>query len=116
MTYEDLIKDLCDVIKESENNATQIYEIFENINEAVDSYEIIEHEKNKIKSKVSTAFGLLQHQDLYRQKIEKVVNHVCDRNSIDKTQFNLAASAKNIDSEDNISEDELAALISSMQK
>lgn len=58
----------------------------------------------------------MQHQDLHRQKIERVVNYVCEKNDIDKSQYNLAPSAKNIDNtDDNISEDELEALIKQMQ-
>ncbi|OQA71307.1 MAG: hypothetical protein BWY33_02050 [Candidatus Dependentiae bacterium ADurb.Bin246] len=53
---------------------------------------------------------------MHRQKIERVVNFVCDKNDIDKAQYNLAPSAKTIDAtEDSLSEDELAALIQSMQ-
>lgn len=115
MKYEELIRELCDVIKESENNAALIYENLENINASVDGFDLIEHDKNKVKNEVSNALGLLQHQDLHRQKIERVVNFVCDKNNIDKSQYNIASSAKSIDSDDNMSEDELEALIKQMQ-
>jgi len=115
MKYEELIKELCDVIKESENNAAQIYEQLEFIDETVEGFDIIEHEKGKIKNKVSDALGLLQHQDMYRQKIERVVNYVCEHNNIDKSQYNLASSAKSIGSEDNMDADELEALIKQIQ-
>ena len=65
---------------------------------------------------MSNIYGLLQRQDLHRQKIERVVNFVCDKNDIDKTQYNLAPSAKNIDScEDTLCDDEIEALIKQMQ-
>ena len=65
---------------------------------------------------ISSIYGLLQNQDLHRQKIERVVNFVCEKNNIDKTQYNLAPSAKNIDSsEDTLSADELESLIKQMQ-
>jgi hypothetical protein len=116
MKYEELIVELCDVIKESENNALAIYNNLELINEKVNSLSILEHEKEKINSSISESLGLLQHQDLYRQKIERVVNFVCEHNNIDKTQYGFAASAKNIDSSDEIlNDDELAALIKEMQ-
>jgi hypothetical protein len=116
MKYEELIAQLCDVIKESENNALAIYNNLEAINDKVNSLSILEHEKEKINSKVSESLGLLQHQDLYRQKIERVVNFVCEYNNIDKTQYGFAPSAKNIDASDDIlSEDELEALIKQMQ-
>ena len=116
MKYEELIAELCDVIKESENNASLLYEKLEYINESVNSFDIIQHNKSKVNDKVSEALGLLQHQDLYRQKIERVVNFVCEHNNIDKSKFNLAPSAKNIEaSDDNMSDAELEELIKQMQ-
>lgn len=116
MKYEELIAELCDVIKESENNALEIYNNLEFINDKVANLSILDNEKEKINSKISQSLGLLQHQDLHRQKIERVVNFVCEHNNIDKTQYGFAASAKNIDSSDDIlNEDELAELIKQMQ-
>jgi hypothetical protein len=116
MQYQELIAELCDVIKDSENNALAIYNNLESINEKVNTLSILEHEKEKINSKVSESMGLLQHQDLYRQKIERVVNFVCEHNNIDKEQYGFASSAKNIDSSSEVlNDDELAALIKEMQ-
>ncbi|AXH09235.1 hypothetical protein CP960_01875 [Malaciobacter halophilus] len=116
MKYEELIKELCDVIKESETNASKIYEDFEYLQESIESMSISLREKEKLTDKISNSLGLLQHQDLHRQKIERVVNFVCEKNHIDKSQYNLASSAKNIDNtEDNMSEEELEALIKQMQ-
>ncbi|MGA1941002.1 hypothetical protein [Arcobacter sp. YIC-310] len=115
MKYEELIHELCDVIKQTENNATLIYENLQNISDLTDNLSVIEHDKNRINSQVSDAMGHLQHQDLYRQRIEKVVNFVCEKHDIDKSQYNIANSAKNIDSDDNLSEEELEALIKQMQ-
>jgi hypothetical protein len=116
MTYEELVTQLCEVIKESEINAQIIYDNTESIEETIGSLDIPLDKKNKIISKISDIFGLLQHQDLHRQKIERVVNYVCEKNDIDKSQYNLAPSAKNIDScEDMLSNDELEALIKQMQ-
>jgi len=116
MQYEELIAELCEVIKESENNALSIYNNLEFINDKVNNLSILGSEKEKINSKVSESLGLLQHQDLHRQKIERVVNFVCEHNDIDKTKYGFAASAKNIDSSDDIlNDDELEALIKQMQ-
>ena len=116
MKYEELIAQLCEVIKESENNAQVIYDNTEMIDNIVNESEIPLHKKEKIGELISNIYGLLQSQDLHRQKIERVVNFVCDKNDIDKAQYNLAPSAKTIDAtEDSLSEDELAALIQSMQ-
>ena len=116
MSYEELIAQLCEVIKESEINAQLIYDNTESIEDMINNLELPLHKKDKVVNKISDIFGLLQHQDLHRQKIERVVNFVCDKNDIDKAQYNLAPSAKTIDAtEDSLSEDELAALIQSMQ-
>ena len=116
MTYEELIAQLCEVIKESEINAQIIYDNTEVIEEIINSSELSFDKKDKITNKISEIFGLLQHQDLHRQKIERVVNFVCEKNDIDKNQYNLAPSAKNIDScEDTLCDDEIEALIKQMQ-
>ena len=115
MKYEELIAQLCEVIKESENNAQIIYDNAEMIDNIVNELEIPLHKKEKIGDLVSTIYGLLQSQDLHRQKIERVVNFVCEKNDIDKSQYNLAPSAKNIASDDMLSEDELELLIKQMQ-
>ncbi|AXX86665.1 hypothetical protein [Malaciobacter marinus] len=116
MKYEELIKELCDVIKESEIHACKIYEDFEFLQESIENMDLSIREKEKLDDKISNSLGLLQHQDLHRQRIERVVNFVCEKNNIDKSQYNLADSAKNIDnSEDNMSEEDLEALIKQMQ-
>jgi len=117
MSYEELIAQLCEVIKESEINAQLIYDNTESLEQVINDLEIASHKKDKIVNKISDIFGLLQHQDLHRQKIERVVNFVCEKNDIDKAQYNIAPSAKNIDSsEETLSDDELEALIKQMQQ
>lgn len=116
MKYEELIKELCDVIKESEVNAALIYENLENIQSTVGDTKLAMKTKKVVNEKVSECLGLLQHQDLHRQKIERVVNYVCEHNNIDKSQYNIADSAKYLagDSEDALSEAELEELIAQM--
>ena len=116
MKYEELITELCEVIKESENNAELIYNNCEFIQSVLNDSDLSYKDKDNTSKKLTEIFGLLQHQDLHRQKIERVVNYVCEKNDIDKSQYNLAPSAKNIDNtEDNMSDDELEALIKQMQ-
>ena len=116
MEYEDTILQLCEVIKESENNAQEIFNNTEDIDNLLNELSIPLHQKNKLSNLISNIYGLLQNQDLHRQKIERVVNFVCDNNNIDKSVYNLAPSAKNIDAcEDTLSNDELENLIKSMQ-
>lgn len=115
MAYEDTILQLCEVIKESENNAQDIFNNTEAIDNFLEELSLPIHQKNKLSNFISNIYGLLQNQDLHRQKIEKVVNFVCDNNGIDKAKYNLAPSAKNIDaSEDTLSQEDLEALIKSM--
>jgi Asp-tRNA(Asn)/Glu-tRNA(Gln) amidotransferase C subunit len=93
-----------------------IYNNCEDIQKLISNSNLSFNEKEKVTNKLTEIFGFLQHQDLHRQKIERVVNYVCEKNDIDKSQYNLAPSAKNIDNtDDNISEDELEALIKQMQ-
>lgn len=116
MEYEDTILQLCEVIKESENNAQEIFNNAEDIDNLLNELSLPLHQKNKLSNLISNIYGLLQNQDLHRQKIERVVNFVCDNNNIDKSVYNLAPSAKNIDAcEDTLSSDELENLIKSMQ-
>lgn len=116
MEYEDTILQLCEVIKESENNAQEIFNNAEDIDNLLNELSLPLHQKNKLSNLISNIYGLLQNQDLHRQKIERVVNFVCDNNNIDKSVYNLAPSAKNIDAcEDTLSNDELENLIKSMQ-
>ena len=116
MRYEELITELCEVIKETEKDAEGIFDNTDEISNIIDNIKIPIHKREKLKDLLSNIYGLLQRQDLHRQKIERVVNFVCEKNDIDKTQYNLAPSAKTIDAtEDSLSEDELAALIQSMQ-
>lgn len=117
MKYEELIKELCDVIKESEVNAALIYENLETIKDTIDDTKLAMKTKNSVSEKVSECLGLLQHQDLHRQKIERVVNFVCEHNDIDKSQYNIADSAKYLAgdaTEDALSEAELEELIAQM--
>lgn len=118
MTYEELIKELCEVIKESEVNSISIYENLECIDSQLDNYDIPSHELKKFHDLISKSFGLLQHQDLHRQKIERVVNYVCQTNNIDASEYNIADSAKYISGDSSaevVSDDELEELIKSMQ-
>ena len=116
MRYEELITELCEVIKETEKDAEGIFDNTDEISKIIDNIKIPIHKREKLKDLLSNIYGLLQRQDLHRQKIERVVNFVCDKNDIDKAQYNLAPSAKNIDScEDTLSADELELLIKQMQ-
>ncbi len=118
MTYDELIKELCDVIKESELNSVAIYENLEKIELRLGDYDLPLNERKKLEELISNSYGLLQHQDLHRQKIERVVNYVCETNNIDTKDLNIANSAKYISGDDSsevVSNEELEDLIKSMK-
>lgn len=116
MTHEKLITQLCEVIKESEVNATDIYSKMEQILELCLTI-TEENTKSKINNILFDAMNLIQLQDLHRQKIERVVNFVCEEHNINPEKFNIAKSANCIDKndvDDFMSEDELAKLVEEM--
>ncbi|AXK48615.1 hypothetical protein CRU87_06600 [Aliarcobacter trophiarum LMG 25534] len=116
MRYEELITELCEVIKETENDAQGIFDSSQDIEDLISDIDMPRHKKQRLEDTLSNIYGFLQRQDLHRQKIERVVNFVCDKNDIDKSQYNLAPSAKTINpTEDSLNEEELEALIKSMQ-
>lgn len=115
MTYEELLFELKEVIKETEQNASIIHENLEAISSKVnENSSIMGHEKTAINESISECLGVLQHQDIHRQKIERVISFVCDYNNIAKEKFDIGPVAKNIDSSDNMSPEELEALIKQM--
>lgn len=117
MTKEKLVTQLCEVIKESEVNAVNIFSKLENIMEMIDIPSLEDDVKNSVTTIIMDAMNLIQSQDLHRQKIERVVNFVCEEHGIDATQYNIASSAKSIDAgdvEDEMTPEELEALIKEM--
>ena len=117
MTKEKLVTQLCEVIKESEVNAVDIFSKLENIMGLIDTPSLDENIKDSVNGIIMDAMGLIQSQDLHRQKIERVVNYVCEEHGIDASEYNLASSAKSIDAgdiEDELTPEELEALIKEM--
>lgn len=118
MTQEKLITQLCEVIKESEVNAVSIHEKLEDIMNIVETSNNVDDDtKTSVATIIMDAMSLIQTQDLHRQKIERVVNFVCEQHDIDPAQFNIAPSARSIDSadvDDAVSQEELEALIKQM--
>ncbi len=115
MTYEELLDELKEVIKETEVNAEVIHKNLEIISSKVNENDsIMSHEKTTINESISECLGVLQHQDIHRQKIERVISFVCDYNNIKKEKYDISPVAKNIDSDENMSEEDLEALIKQM--
>lgn len=114
MKHEKLITDLCEVIKESEVNTVEIYNILDNLLSKMDSLSLESSIKETISNSLTDVFSLMQNQDLHKQKIERVVNYVCENNNINPLDYNIAPSAKYIKGDDNsdvVSDAELEALI-----
>lgn len=117
MDYKELIDELYFVINKSEINTKKILDEAQNIENTIASLNTNNQEKEKISSKLNEIFSLLQNQDLHRQIIEKTINCLCEKNNIDKTQYNIAPSAKNIaqNKEATLNQDELEDLIKQME-
>lgn len=114
MTYEELISELCIIIKESEYNAERIYDDTQSLQNIVNSLDLDKENQTLMNEKLSNVFSVLQHQDLHRQKIERVVNLVCDKNGIDKSKYNFSPSENINHLEDNLDQSELDELIKKM--
>ena len=117
MTKEKLITQLCEVIKESELNAANIVGKLDTVVQLIEKEQLADDAKSGITTIILDAMNLLQCQDLHRQKIERVVNFVCEEHGIDASHYNLASSAKCIDKsdvDDAVSDEELEALIKQM--
>ena len=66
MSYENIILELCEVIKESENNAQEIFNNTEEIDNLIQELSLPIHQKSKLSNLISNIYGLLQNQDLHR--------------------------------------------------
>lgn len=64
MRYEELITELCEVIKETENDAEGIFENADEISNIIDNIKIPIHKREKLKDLLSNIYGLLQRQNL----------------------------------------------------
>jgi len=110
MNYEEIVTELDDVIKSSEESAVKI---FEKLEEALSL--IKEKESFDL---VLSAMNMMQGEDLFRQKLERVVNNICEVQNIDVSRFNIAPSAKHIsgDSYDEMSQDDIDKLFKEGEK
>ncbi len=126
--HQDMAKQLGDVTKESEVKATEILTKLEII---IDTIKDIRNDSSNLSSDLDTIDNIImdimatmQYHDIHRQKIERVINNM---RSISKlmnqtlhiVDEDIAPSAKHIagdDTSDLVSEDELEALIASMNQ
>lgn len=108
-----LVEQLCEVIDESNNMATEVMDhldiVLNKLDELRDSKEI-DNDIDGIKNNVITIISSLQAQDAHRQKIERVVNTIDPENS----KFAKAKHITGDKSEDLVDDDEIAALVAQM--
>ena len=107
----DIIEQLCEVIEESEKMSIQVMDhldvVLNKLNCLADSKEL-DKDIDGIKNNIFMTLESMQAQDIHRQKIERVVNHIDPKNG------KFASSAKHLigdDTSDLVDDDELAALI-----
>lgn len=110
-----LVKELCEVIEESNNMATEVMDHLDVVLDKLDGLTTknLSNDINGIKNNIMTIISSLQAQDAHRQKIERVVN------TIDPENGKFADSAKHITgdkSDDLVSDDDIAALVAQMTK
>lgn len=88
MNYEEIVTELDHMSKSSEKVAVKVFEKLESalsFTKEKESYNLILEVMN-----------MIQEEDIFRQKIERVINSICEAQNIDVTQFNIAPSAKHI--------------------
>lgn len=106
MNYEEIVTELDHVTKSSEKVAVKVFEKLESalsFTKEKESYNLILEVMN-----------MVQEEDIFRQKLERVINSICEAQEIDVTQFNIAPSAKHIsgDNYDEMSQADIDSLFS----
>lgn len=106
-----IIEQLCEVIEESEKMSIEVMDhldiVLEKLNSLAESKDITSDIEG-IRHNIFMTLESMQSQDLHRQKIERVINHMDPENN------KFANSAKHLvgdDPTDLVDDDELAALI-----
>lgn len=105
MNYEEIVVELDKVIKGSEQSAVKI------IDSLQETLSLIEDE-NAFNSLFET-INMIQQEDIFRQKLERVLNSICEAQGIDVSRFNIAPTAKHISGdnyEDEMSQSDIDAL------
>ncbi len=110
MNYEEIVTELDDITKSSEKIAVDVFEKLEaalSFTKEKESYDLILEVMN-----------MVQGEDIFRQKLERVMNSICDAQGIDVSQFNIAPSAKHIsgDNYDEMSQEDIDNMFSASNK
>lgn len=103
MNYEKALEELKSVLEHSENSSHEIFEKLESLS-------------NTPASEISEIIHLIQSHDIYTQKIQRVMNFLCEDNNLDSSKYCSSPSAKHIDGDINdvMSDEDIEALIKQM--
>ncbi len=101
MNYEEIVAELDAVVKNSEKAGVTVIDKLEealSLTENKEAYDLI-----------FSVMGMIQEEDLLRQKVERVMNSICQVQGIDASKYNIAPSAKHIsgDNYDEMSQEEI---------
>lgn len=92
MNYKEIVLELNDVVKESEESGVNIIKQLE---------ELLSNTKDEKQfNKTLEIMSLIQEEDILRQKVERVLNSICKNQNIDCEKFNIAPTAKHISGDD----------------
>lgn len=101
MNYEEIVTELDAVVKNSEKAGVTVIDKLEealSLTENKEAYDLI-----------FNVIGMIQEEDLLRQKVERVMNSICEVQGIDVSKYNIAPSAKHIagDSYEEMSQEDI---------
>lgn len=92
MNYEEIVAELDAVVKNSEKAGVSVIDKLEealSLTENKEAYDLI-----------FSVIGMVQEEDLLRQKVERVMNSICEVQGINSSKYNIAPSAKHIAGDD----------------
>ena len=103
MNYEKALEELQSVLEHSEKSSHEIFEKLETLS-------------NVSSTEVDEIVHLIQSHDIYTQKIQRVMNFICEEHNFEDSKYCSAPSAKHIAGDENevMSNDDIEALIKQM--
>ncbi|RXJ79025.1 hypothetical protein [Arcobacter sp. F2176] len=111
MNYEEVVVELDHVIKSSEKVAVSVFDKLELA---------LSYTKEKESSDlIMEVMNTIQEEDIFRQKLERVVNCICEAQGIDGSRFNIAPTAKHISGDkydDEISQEDIDKMFANINK
>lgn len=107
MDYKHALDELQSAIEYSKNSTLEMFEKLEVISS---------HADEKVIGEINDVINLIQSQDIFTQRIQRVMNDICEEHGIDSSAYHIAPSAKHLDGDEDevLSNDEIEALIKQM--